>query len=138
MSDHLIIDIPQKNYRPGQEISGSVLWDMTQRTDRLVLSLGWWTEGKGTKDEAIIQSLSWDNPARIGKEIFRFALPMDIPYTFSGRLISVVWALQFSAEKTKVENSLEILTISPTDSEFDLTQNTYKSEGKSFSFRAHF
>ena len=61
----------------------------------LELSLFWHTKGKGTKDVGIIDTIRIDNPGTLGGRHFKFLLPHG-PYSFSGKLISIIWALELT------------------------------------------
>ncbi len=132
-NDTFIIDGVEQSYRPGETIRGEVLWDLAEDYNEIVLSLGWWTSGTGTVDESVVDSLSWKNPARIGKEPFSFNLPPG-PFSFSGKLISLQWGLEFRSEKSR-DRGLHTFTLSPTGQELDFSERTYESKTKSFSFR---
>lgn len=128
-----IIDGVLDAYRPGDRIQGEVLWDLAEDYDEIVLSLGWWTSGTGTVDESVFDSLSWQKPGRIGKEPFSFTLPPG-PFSFSGKLISLQWGLEFRSKKSS-ERGLQTFTLSPDGEEIDFSDRTYESKTKSFSFR---
>ncbi len=134
MADQLLIDIPRRNFHPGETVEGGILWDCGNGPDELILRLGWWTEGRGDRDERIVAERTWDRPGPVGKEKFSFEIPEECVPSFSGRLVSVVWGLQLSGKGIRTEDVVENLTVSPTGSEIDISGNTYESKGKSFSF----
>ena len=85
-------------YEPGDEITGSVEWDADGQPPRKVLvSLLWHTEGKGTEDIEIVDQNEVEHPSSSGGRDFSFRLPA-FPWSFSGRLISLVWAIEASLE----------------------------------------
>jgi hypothetical protein len=55
--------------------------------------LFWYTQGKGTRDVEVVDSLRVDNPEPSGHTRFSFQLPAG-PYSFSGRLITLDWAIE--------------------------------------------
>lgn len=132
MPDQIIIDCPFKLVAPGGHIQGEVLWDLEEDPEEVTLSLGWWTSGKGTRDEEIVDSLQWGD-LRIGKERFSFHMPAG-PYSFSGKLISVEWGLECSL-KTGEARTVHHLVLSPLDHEIDISGNSYESQTKSLSLR---
>lgn len=104
-------------YAPGEEISGRISWEFDARPESVELRLFWYTSGKGDRDSAVIDSVEVENPPPCGEEAFRFQLP-ESPYSFSGKLISLVWALELVTEPEAVERLDFIL--SPTGTELDL------------------
>lgn len=131
--DTFVIDEVRDHYFPGETIRGEVLWDLSKDTEEVTLSLGWWTSGAGTKDESIFDFTSWTTPPRIGKETFAFTLPPG-PFSFSGRLISLEWALELTAKKLD-GRSVQTFILSPTGQELDFSDRNYESQIKSLSVR---
>jgi hypothetical protein len=109
-------------FLPGEELAGYVMWTVDVPPGRVELRLFWRTEGKGTKDVSVVDKIGFDNPRRQEKRDFRFQLP-DAPYSFSGQLISLVWALELVLGATGDTERLEIV-ISPTKSEIALSGGT--------------
>jgi hypothetical protein len=106
------IEDNKTNFRPGEEIRGSVLWSFDNTTSPLELSLFWRTEGKGTQDVGIAETISIETTGASGQKDFKFTAPAG-PYSFSGKLISIIWALELAT--TKGNDSLrKEITISPT------------------------
>lgn len=135
MPNHLILEVADKTIRPGGPVQGEILWDLESGPRSLYLSLGWWTSGRGDRDEFIVADREWTNPGPIGKESFSFTVPDTVVPSFSGRLISVEWGLQLSVAGIRMEDVLEPLIISPTREEIDISSETYQSKGKSVSIR---
>jgi hypothetical protein len=72
------------SFRPGEAVEGVV----TGGSPALEARLFWYTEGKGTQDLEVVASQRLDASGR-----FRLALPAA-PYSFSGKLISLIWAVE--------------------------------------------
>jgi hypothetical protein len=106
------------DFLPGEELAGEVSWQTDSAPGPVELRLFWHTEGKGTRDVEVIESISFNVPAPQDRRDFRFQLP-DSPYSFSGKLISVVWALELVLPSTGETERLEIV-ISPTREEIAL------------------
>jgi hypothetical protein len=102
------------NFLPGEEIAGQVSW-LLDSPSRIELRLFWRTEGKGTKDVQVVERINFDNLKRQESREFKFQLP-DAPYSFSGKLISLIWALELVVASTDEAERLEIV-LSPTNSE---------------------
>jgi len=101
--------------RPGGVVQGGVRWHLQDNPESLELSLFWYTSGKGTQNVGVVKTLKWDNPGSFGSKDFSFGLPAG-PYSFSGRLISLIWALELTTFPSSETHKLE-LTVSPTGSE---------------------
>jgi hypothetical protein len=102
------------SFLPGEELAGQVSW-LLDSPSRIKLRLFWRTEGKGTKDMKVVDRINFDNLKRQESREFKFQLP-DGPYSFSGKLISLIWALELVVTSTDQTERLEIV-ISPTKSE---------------------
>ncbi|MFP4351900.1 MAG: hypothetical protein ACLFRP_00390 [Puniceicoccaceae bacterium] len=134
MANHLIIDLKQRAIRPGTAFEGDILWDLETAPRALRLRLGWWTSGRGDRDEHVVAEREWASPAAIGKESFSLAVPEAVVPSFSGRLISVEWGLQLSARGIRLDDEIESVIVSPLLREIDISAETYESQGKSVPF----
>ena len=134
MANHMILDPGQKNVQPGTVLEGEILWDLETAPRTLRLRLGWWTSGKGDRDEHVVAEQEWPSPAAIGKESFALSIPVAAVPSFSGRLVSVEWGLQLSARGIRLDDVVESVIVSPLLREIDISAETYKSQGKSISF----
>ena len=105
------------NYVPGEELAGEVSWRTDAAPREAELRLFWHTAGKGTQDVEVIETISFDSPARSDRRPFRFTLP-ESPYSFSGKLVSLIWALELVLASGETER-LDIV-ISPTRNEIAL------------------
>jgi len=105
-------------FRPGDEIIGAVGWQLDQPAKAIEVRLFWYTKGKGTEDARVLDTIRFDQPATEGAESFRFTAPAE-PYSFSGKLISLIWALELVVEPGNKSARLD-LTISPTGAEITL------------------
>ncbi len=85
-------------FEPGSEVRGRAEWQAEEgRPEAVLISLLWHTEGKGTEDIEIIDQLEVERPPAAGSRNFAFRLP-DFPWSFSGKLISLIWAVEASLE----------------------------------------
>jgi len=105
-------------FLPGEELAGTVSWQSDVEPRPVELRLFWHTEGKGTRDVKVVENISFSVPGRQDRRDFRFQLP-DSPYSFSGKLVSVVWALELVLVSSGETERLEIV-ISPTRAEVAL------------------
>jgi len=106
---------PITAYRPGDELAGRVRWSFDDRPHRVDVRLFWYTRGKGDEDTGLADRVTFDTPTPAETRTFRFTLPNG-PYSFSGRLISLIWAVEAVAEPGDHTARTEI-TLSPTGSE---------------------
>ena len=89
----ITFDEESKSYTPNETVSGTVLWSKLTNTERLETRLIWFTQGKGDRDFAIVESISIPVSNEAGKARFQFSAPTR-PFSFSGKLISLVWAVE--------------------------------------------
>lgn len=99
----------------GEELRGRVAWDLNATIDAVELRLFWYTRGKGTVDTSVVEVARFEQPMQRDEREFSFTLP-DAPYSFSGKLISLIWSLELVVEPTDEVERLDI-TITPTGRE---------------------
>jgi len=80
-------------YRPGEIVRGSVTWRLEEEPVGLEIRLFWFTSGKGTRDVEVVASRSVERPGLAGSAVFELQIPRG-PYSFSGRLITLSWAVE--------------------------------------------
>ena len=97
---------------PGETVEGTVAWHFDAPATSVELRLLWYTEGKGDQDVGIVETVPFANPGVDEIRPFRVRLPQG-PFSFSGKLISLVWALEAVAEPGARAERLG-LTVSPT------------------------
>jgi len=112
-------DSPKISYLPGTHISGKITWDLSESTEFLTLQMFWYTAGKGTRDFAVVDELKIDSPFVSGEENFSFRIPSQ-PLSFSGTLISLLWALELKTAKETDAEQFHF-TVSHTGPEISLT-----------------
>ncbi len=84
-------------YQPREEIVGAATWELDTPVERAAIHLLWFTRGKGTEDVEITDEIVFDAPQAGDTRTFSFQLP-GAPYSFSGRLISLLWAVELVLE----------------------------------------
>ena len=102
-------------FYPGDEIVAAACWKLDQPPKSAEARLFWFTRGKGTQDVNIVETVRFDNPQIEESKPARFRLP-EAPYSFSGKLVSLIWALELVAEPGNESARVE-LTVSPTGQE---------------------
>lgn len=83
-------------YRPGDEVLGVASWTLEEPPKTVEVRLFWHTQGKGDQDVEIVETTVFPGPGQTDLREFRFRLP-DGPYSFSGKLISLLWAIEVVA-----------------------------------------
>jgi hypothetical protein len=102
-------------FHPGETLDGETSWSLDRQPHAVELRLFWFTRGRGTEDVEIVQTLAFDNPGRQDRRSFQLCLP-ESPYSFSGKLISLVWAVEVVANPGHQSGRVE-LVIAPGLSE---------------------
>jgi hypothetical protein len=97
-------------FLPFDEIRGTVGWTLETLPKSLELRLFWFTSGLGTPEAAVVQVKSLSASTR-GTESFSFPLPGS-PYSVSGKLITLHWALELVAEPVG-QVALQEFTLAP-------------------------
>lgn len=111
------LDEGRTAYRPGEAVSGHVLWDLSgsEPPEHAEVRLVWFTRGRGDRDSGIVATEELASPQAADRRAFRFALPAG-PYSASGKLVSIVWAVEAVLEPDSRAARTEIV-VSPTGRE---------------------
>lgn len=120
------LDADPAQYRPGDPITGRVAWQLTDEDHALEIRLFWHTEGKGTTDVEIVEVQRLDDVQPTGEQTFRFIAPAG-PYSFSGRLISLIWAIELVALPSNDADRARF-NLSSTGEEVRITQTITSAE----------
>ncbi len=116
----LKIELPrsQRNYSPGDTIGVDAHWALDKPADRVELRLVWNTVGKGDRDLSVVSTWNYDATSMNGRRLEEVTLP-EAPYSFSGKLLSLVWALELIALPSG-ESTREEFVIAPNSRELTL------------------
>jgi hypothetical protein len=98
----------QTAFRPGETIAGAVLWEFEKPPATAEVRLVWFTRGKGTEDGGIAATVPFAEPPAADTREFCFEAPNG-PYSFSGTLIAVLWAVEFVVTPGKEFERIEIV-----------------------------
>ena len=106
----LRLDGDRAVYEPGELLQGSVSWTAAFTPQKIEVRLYWKTAGKGTTDAVVVAvvDLGDRTPRMNDRQPFRFQLP-HLPYSFSGRLVSLKWGIEVIAEAAGVSTHLEFV-----------------------------
>jgi hypothetical protein len=102
-------------FQPGEAIEGGAFWQLDAPAKAVEVRLFWYTRGKGTEDVSVVERVRFENPQPQESRKFQFTLPAS-PWSFSGKLISLLWAIELVAEPSKESERLDIV-VSPTQQE---------------------
>jgi hypothetical protein len=83
--------------KPREVVELDAAWSLESAPSVLEARLFWFTRGKGTGDVGIVATEPLADASAQGRMRVRFELP-DAPYSFSGRLISLLWAVELVAD----------------------------------------
>ena len=117
------IDGGRTAFSPGETLRGSAFWNLPTAPRSLEVRLFWFTRGKGTMDVRMIERVAIENPTQQGHRAFQFRLPVEPP-SFSGNLISLIWALELVAEPGDRSQRTE-LVVAPGGQEIQLHSPTH-------------
>ena len=110
-------------FTPREAVQGAIQWSLEANPRSLELSLFWYTAGKGTRDVGVVETLTFHHPGASGSKAFAFTLP-DGPYSFSGKLVSLIWALELTCSSAHDTVRQEII-VSPTTREIVLGDDAW-------------
>jgi len=105
-------------FAPGDAVEGTVSWRFDAPPAKLELRLLWYTEGRGDQDVEVVERVPFETPGPADWRSFHLRLPAG-PYSFSGKLISLRWALEAVAEPGD-RSARTDLVVSPTGREIRL------------------
>lgn len=111
----LTIDLQEGRYAylPGEMLRGEIAWQFDHTPRALELRLLWLTRGKGEQDVEVVERRHFDPAAANGRSPFEWTLPNG-PYSYSGKLVSVAWAVELVALPGESECQRIEIVVSPT------------------------
>lgn len=112
---HLGLRDNQTAYRPGEEIGGAAHWELERMPKSAEVRLCWFTRGKGTEDSAVVETIHFEAPQQGDVRTFAFRAPAE-PYSFSGKLISLIWCVELVIQPGDFFERIEI-TLGPQGKE---------------------
>ena len=102
------LDGGRSTFKPGERVEGQASWELAEPPRSLEVRLFWTTSGRGDEDQEIVAVEQVPSPAASGWTRFSFQLPAG-PYSFSGRLVSLAWALEVVAPHEEMAASAPIV-----------------------------
>jgi hypothetical protein len=107
------------SFGPGEEIVGEVSWSQSVAPREVVVRLFWQTKGSGDRDTETVWEQAFRTPTAAETRAFSLTAPADPP-SFSGKLISLVWTLEFVIDGESAQ--LVELVIAPGGVEMELNR----------------
>ena len=123
----------RKNFAPGEILDATVSWQFPVPQTKIELRIVWNTTGKGDRDLEVVQTLEINNVGTSGDQKVRVTLPYE-PSSFSGMLISLVWAIELISYPDKENERFEIV-IGPGGNEIVLGEDDQAGLDKKNNFR---
>jgi hypothetical protein len=114
----LFIENDRTAFKPGEDLKLSILWALPKTPESLEVSLLFFTRGKGTEDVEVVSRHPITVTAPAGESSLCIKLPVA-PYSFSGKLISLLWAVELVCEPGSRSARCEFV-LSPTGKELAL------------------
>jgi hypothetical protein len=108
----------RRAFAPGEVIEGTASWRLDTPPQRAEVRLFWYTSGKGTRDVGVAQTVAFAAPAAADDQRFKVMAPHGPP-SFSGRLVTLQWALELVVEPGELAERVE-LVIAPEGREIHL------------------
>jgi hypothetical protein len=106
--NRLSIDIGGRTrFEPGEEITVSAKWRLGRPPDAVELRIVWNTTGAEQCDLQVVETIRIESSMAEETRQLTVRLPRE-PYSFQGKKISLVWALELVALPSKASTRLEI------------------------------
>ena len=119
MSGEIRLESESSVYQPDAAISGTVQWQLDKPAQSLELRLIYHTTGRGTQDVETVALETFSRPALSESRVFSLMPEAGCPWSFSGKLISVVWGLELVTDQEQLVAKCS-LVVSPSGQEIDL------------------
>lgn len=106
------------NFEPGEMVHISIDWQLDTPPKMADLRLIWYTRGKGDEDVSVVARVPFTELKATDRRTAEFLIP-ESPYGFSGKLISLIWAVELILGKDRSQR-LD-LVVAPGAKEIQLT-----------------
>jgi hypothetical protein len=105
-------------FSPGERLDVTVEWQLVQTPRTVSVRLVWYTRGKGDTDVSVVDERRFESPRSFERRECTFPLP-EAPFSFSGKLVSLVWAVEVVVEPSGESARLDIV-VAPGGKEVEL------------------
>ena len=126
----------RRSFYPGETVPITCAWQFEKAPRAVEVRLTWYTQGKGDQDVSVVETVRFDDPPAMDMRHCEVTLP-EGPYSFSGKLISLLWALELIAEPSGESHRTDI-TVSPTGEEVLLPHGIADEEPNNSMFKVQF
>ena len=109
----------RNTFAPAEKLTGSVEWNLNKLPESAEVRLFWYTTGKGDQDVSIVEKRTLIPSMQYQGE-FEFVVP-EGPFSFSGKLISLVWAIELVCAGADAV-ARETIVVSPAGKDIQLTK----------------
>lgn len=99
------------HFKPGEEIAGAAQWSLKHAPKSMEVRLLWHTSGRGIEDVCVAATVQFEAPLQDDTRPFTITAP-EAPYSFTGSLITLQWALELVALPSR-ENARIDIVIAP-------------------------
>ena len=106
-------------FAPGESIEGTLSWHHSDQVEHVTVRLFWYTSGRGTRDVEVQEERQLLPQGRSDHISFTFQAPSQ-PYSFSGELITLSWAIEAIVQPGNRSERLELI-IAPEHKEIILS-----------------
>ncbi len=117
----IAFDDESRAFEPGAAIRGRALWLCEPPPTSIEVRLFWRTQGKGDTDLEVVDVVHIETTDAAGEQAFAFTAPRR-PWSFSGKLVSLIWALEIVALPREDSERFDI-TIAPQGREVILLRD---------------
>ncbi len=108
----------EAHYRPGSTVRGTVAWSLSKAPKSLAANLFWRTEGRGDSDLKVVATQEFPDAGPMGSKGFELKIP-EGPFSFSGRLISLVWGIEVVVNNGK-DSASGFFLVTPDEKEISI------------------
>ena len=95
-------------FLPGETLTGKARWQLERAPQRVVVRLFWRSGSKGSVDLKVVDEVTFDRLEASDSRSYSFTLPAS-PYSFTGTLVSLSWAIEVVAEPGDLSDLTEIV-----------------------------
>jgi hypothetical protein len=112
-------------FEPGASIHVDAAWELDAEPSAMELRVAWTTQGRGTQDSWVVDTVRIDAPLRCERKQISLTLPRE-PYSFVGMYVSLMWALELVVLPSEDATRLPI-EIGPQGEGINVSRSTGKS-----------
>ena len=89
-SNEVVVGSDHESYRPGDLVTGQVMWFCSKVPSSITIDLVWKTSGRGSTDKKKVNSIKVPCSTQKGESRFELGIPQNVPASYSGSLVSIL------------------------------------------------